>query len=139
MRSRIAITALLAAALGAAVAVPAQADHVAEVYADTRTCVMGGLVSQIGPNLETQRISRLTSKDGRTTGYVCHFEDLPPRAQWHTETGYLWGPPETGVYKLTGFTCWTLEEPGRYDVTQKSQFLATPSGRATLICDLEKP
>ena len=137
MRARRPLIALLTALLGAVVVAPASADHVAEVYADSQTCVMGGQVSNIGPSLQTQHISRLTTKNGRTTGYVCHFDDVPPRAEWYTSSGYLWGPPEKGVYRITGFTCWDLQEPGRYDFTKRSQLTVTPSGRATLVCNLD--
>ena len=136
MRARQLLAATAAATSLAVVGLagPAAADHVAEVYVDGTVCVMGGQVTDIGPNLTTTDF-QITTKNGRTTGYVCHFSDVPPRSEWYTSSGYLWGGPEHGVHRVSDFWCYTPETPYPTEV-RRSEFVVTPSGRATLTCRL---
>ena len=135
IRRLVTLTGAILVVLGM-LAVPAQADHVAEVRGDR--CIVGYWTSPIpGVRLEGTLTSRVV-KDGVPQRFVCHFDDLPRFVEGGERGDNLWEDwyaPTKAVNEWV--ECWGHSDAVDHHVAHgPGTFTMTPSGKGVLRCDL---
>lgn len=127
-------TAALALVASLGVAAPANADHGADIIADSGGCRMGGLASGAFEDFWTEDYTlTVDRKTGETKGFVCRFHDLPAETFYDpSDPEPAWTLPDRAEH-LWNVTCWKPELGLMVDY-QVGRWTLTPGGTAILTC-----